>query len=99
MRDPAGVPTYCLELYMPRASAAHVEEEANQARLAAEALATNGILVNYVRTTYLAEDETCFHLFEANSAEDVAEAARRAALTSGRITLVVEATAATARRD
>jgi hypothetical protein len=83
---------------MPRASAAEVEEEANQARLAAEALATNGILVDYVRTTYLAEDETCFHLFEANSAEDVAEAARRAALTSGRITLVVETNAATARK-
>lgn len=83
---------------MPRASAAEVEEEANQARLAAEALATNGILVDYVRTTYLAEDETCFHLFEANSAEDVAEAARRAALTSGRVTLVVETTAATARK-
>jgi hypothetical protein len=93
------MPTYCLELYMPRASAAQVEEEANQARLAAEALATNGMVVDYVRTTYLAEDETCFHFFEANSAEDVAEAARRAALTSGRITLVVEATAATARKS
>ena len=92
------MPTYCLELYMPRASAAQVEEEANQARLAAEALAANGIVVDYVRTTYLAEDETCFHFFEANSAEDVAEAARRGALTSGRIALVVEATAATARK-
>ena len=93
------MPTYCLELYLPRASAGRLEEEARQARLAAEAIATNGIVVHYVRTTYLAEDETCFHLFEANSAEDVAEAARRAALQSGRITLAVEAAAAPARDE
>ena len=92
------MPTYCLELYLPRATAAQLEEEARQARLAAEAITTNGILVHYVRATYLAEDETCFHLFEANSAEDVAEAARRAGLPSERITLAVEAVAATARK-
>ncbi len=92
------MPTYCLELYLPRVTAAQLEEEARQARLAAEAIATNGILVHYLRTTYLAEDETCFHLFEANSAEDVAEAARRAGLPSERITLAVEAVAATARK-
>jgi hypothetical protein len=93
------MPTYCLELYLPQASAARLEEEARQARVAAEALATDGIPINYVRTTYLAEDETCFHLFEADSAEDVAEAARRAALQSGRITLAVEAAAAPARNE
>jgi hypothetical protein len=92
------MPTYCLELYLPRASAARLEEEARQARHAAEAIATNGLLVHYVRTTYLAEDETCFHLFEANSAEDVAEAARRAGLPSERVTLAVEAVAASARK-
>ena len=91
------MPTYCLELYLSQASASRLEEEARQARLAAEAIATNGIPVQYVRTTYLAEDETCFHVFEANSAEDVAEAARRAGLPRERITLVVEAVAATAR--
>ena len=91
------MPTYCLELYLPRATAARLEEEARQARLAAEAIATNGALVHYVRTTYLADDETCFHLFEANSAEDVAEAARRGGLPSERITLAVEAVAAAAR--
>jgi hypothetical protein len=92
------MPTYCLELYLPRATAARLEEEARQARLAAEAIATNGILVQYVRTTYLADDETCFHFFEANSDEAVAEAARRAGLPSERITLAVEAAAAAARK-
>jgi hypothetical protein len=43
--------TYCLELYLPRASAARIEEEASQARLAAEAFVTDGIAVHYVRTS------------------------------------------------
>jgi hypothetical protein len=79
------MPTYCLELYVPRAAAARLEEEARQARLAAEAIATNGVPVQYVRTTYLAEDETCFHLFEAASEDIVADLARRAELHYERI--------------
>lgn len=89
--------SYCLELYLPQASTARLEEAASQARLAAEALSTDGIPINYVRTTYLAGDETCFHLFEANSAEDVAEAALRAGLPTGRVTRVIEAASASAR--
>jgi hypothetical protein len=84
------MPSYCFELYLPRASAARLEETASRVRLAAEALSTDGIPINYVRTTYLAEDETCFHLFEADSAEDVAEAALRAGLPTGRVTRAVE---------
>jgi hypothetical protein len=84
------MPRYCLEVYLPRVSPAGLEEAAGQARLAAEGLSTDGIPINYVRTTYLAEDETCFHLFEANSAEDVAEAAQRAGLPTGRVTRAVE---------
>ena len=89
------MPTYCLEVYLPRASAAQLEDAASRARLAAEAFARHGLVLRYLRTTYLAEDDMCFHLFEARSAEDVAEAARRAGLPSGRITLAVEAAAAT----
>lgn len=84
------MPSYCIELYLPQASAARLEEAASRARLAAEVLSTDGIPINYVRTTYLAEDETCFHLFEADSAEDVAEAALRAGLPTGRVTRAVE---------
>jgi acid phosphatase class B len=81
---------------MPRASSVALEEAASLARLAAEALSTNGISIRYIRTTYLADDESCFHFFEANSTEDVAQAARRVGLPSGRITRAVEATAASA---
>lgn len=82
--------SYCLELYLPQASAARLEEAASQARLAADVLSTEGTPISYVRTTYLADDETCFHLFEADSAEDVAEAALRAGLPTGRVTRAVE---------
>lgn len=88
------MPSYCLELYVPQVSSTLLEDVTSQARLAAEALSTEGIPIRHVRTTYLAEDETCFHLFEANSAADVAEAARRAGLTNVRITRAIEAAAA-----
>ena len=84
------MPSYCLELYLPRASAARLDEAASRVRLAAEVLSTDGISIYYVRTAYLAEDETSFHLFEADSAEDVAEAALRAGLPTGRVTRAVE---------
>jgi len=88
------MPNYCLELYLPRVATPRLEAAASQARLAAEALSRDGVPIRYLRTTYLAEDETCFHLFEANSVEDVAEAARRVGLVSGRITQAVEHAAA-----
>jgi hypothetical protein len=80
---------YCLELYLPRASAARIVEAAAHARRAAGASASRG-LVRYLRTTYLADDETCLHFFEAASVEHVADAARRAGLTTERITRSVD---------
>ena len=41
-------------------------------------LAREGTQVRYVRTTFLPDDETCFHVFEAVSGEVVAEVFRRA---------------------
>jgi hypothetical protein len=43
-----------------------------------------------VRTTFLPDDETCFHLFEACSAEVVEAAAKRAELGSARVLAAVE---------
>ena len=39
-----------------------------------------GIQVRFLRSIFVPEDETCFHLYEAASAEDVREAARLAEL-------------------
>jgi hypothetical protein len=80
---------YCLELYLPHASASRIEEAAADAQRAAAA-AVGGGRLRYLRTTYLADDETCLHFFEAASVEQVADAARRAGLTTERITRSVD---------
>jgi hypothetical protein len=85
------MPGYCLEVYVPRGSNARIEQAADDARRAAEALSTDGVPIHYVRTTYLDEDETCFHLFEAESAHEVAAVARWAGLAGERITPAIEA--------
>jgi hypothetical protein len=43
-----------------------------------------------VRTTFLPDDETCFHVFEADSADVVAEVSRRAGLGWARVVPAVE---------
>jgi len=43
-----------------------------------------------VRTTFLPDDETCFHIFDAASEEVVGEACRRAGIASGRIVPAME---------
>ena len=46
--------------------------------------------VRYVRTTFLPDDETCFHVFEAAAEEAVREICRRAGIDSARIVPAVE---------
>jgi hypothetical protein len=53
-------------------------------------VSAGGGRVRYLRTTYLADDETCLHFFEAASVEHVADAARQAGLTTERITRSVD---------
>ena len=68
---------------------------AGHARAAAEELVREGTPVRYVRMTFLPDDETCFHIFEASSQEAVGEACRRAGIGSGRIVPAVEASRST----
>ena len=85
------MPDYCLELYLAGGSGAALNDAAGHARAAAESFVARGRSVRYLRSTYLPEDETCLHFFAAASAEDVAEVARRAGLTSDRITRSIDA--------
>ena len=84
------MPRYLVEAYMPRSRASDAGEIGRDARTAAEELAREGTPVRYVRTTFLPEDETCFHVFEAPSAEAVSEVCRRAGIVSGRIVPALE---------
>lgn len=58
----------------------------DSARTASAQLSRQGTPVRFVRSIFVPEDETCFHLYEAASAESVREAARRAALPFERVT-------------
>ena len=77
---------YLLELYVSRGDPAAVEQTAERARAAAEALTEEGVPVRYVRAIFVPEDETCFFLYEAGSVDAVREAARRAGLGCERVT-------------
>jgi Protein of unknown function (DUF4242) len=74
------VTEFLLELYVARDDLAAVEAGAERARQAAEQLSREGAHVRYLRSLFLPEEETCFYLYEAASAEHVREAARRASL-------------------
>jgi hypothetical protein len=83
--------TYMVEAYMPRSHAQEAGAAGRRARAAAEKLSREGTPVRYVRTTFLPDDETCFHLFEAVSADAVEELTRRADLGRARVVPAVEA--------
>jgi hypothetical protein len=75
--------SYLVESY---ASAVTVAEARSRARRTAEL----GTGVRYVRTTFLPEDQTILHLFEAPSVEALGTAGRLAELPFYRIVEAVE---------
>jgi hypothetical protein len=77
--------SYLVETYFPRDGRDRLSEIVSQAQAAAKAMRVDGVDVRYLRPIFLPDDETCFHLFEAPSAQAVAEASRRAALAYDRI--------------
>jgi hypothetical protein len=81
---------YLVEAYVPRSRAREARAAGRDARAATEELSREGTTVRYVRTTFLPNDETCFHVFEAASEEAVGEVCRRAGLRSARIVPAVE---------
>jgi Nickel responsive protein SCO4226-like len=76
---------FLVELYVSREDGAGVERGAESARLAAEELTREGTPVRYLRSIFVPEDETCFFLYEAASADAVREAAQRAGVVFERI--------------
>jgi hypothetical protein len=81
---------YVAELYLPQSGVGEVHDAAERARTAADELTRQGTQVRYVRALFLGADETCFHLYEAGSAETVLEASRRAAIPVERVVEAVD---------
>jgi hypothetical protein len=81
---------FLVEVYTPRLDETALAKLVARLETAAEAMSADGFRVRYLRSIHVPEDETCFHLFQAESAEVVCEAGRRAGLTFDRVTEAVE---------
>jgi Nickel responsive protein SCO4226-like len=77
--------TFLVSLRLPAAGPAALTVAGERARSAVEDLAREGVTVRWIRSVYVAEDDTCLLVFEAPSPEAVGEASRRAALEYERI--------------
>lgn len=79
------MPYYLVETYLPRGRAAEPGAREQRARSAAEDLTREQTHIRFVRSIHVPEDEFCFFVFDACSADDVALAARRAGLDPIRV--------------
>lgn len=85
------MPTYLVEVYLPRSRADEARVAGSLVQAAADQLSREGVPVRYVRTTFLPDDETCFHLIEAPTPAAAEEVSRRAALGPARIVTAIDA--------
>ena len=90
------VATFLIETYLSREHAAMMEAQAARladavARIVAAAGPDRNLQLRHVRSYFVADDETCFHVIESPSMDVVTELARQAGLTPDR---VVEASSA-----
>jgi uncharacterized protein DUF4242 len=73
------------EQYLPASGGELATRSAAAAREAAAQLTREGTPVDYVRSIFIPEDETCIHLYRAESIEAVRAAAARASLRLDRL--------------
>jgi hypothetical protein len=83
------MPEYLLELYVP-ADGANAGTGATGVREAVAEVCVLGMAVTYLRSIYVAADETCFVLLEADTADTAQEVARRAGVPSNRVSEVAD---------
>ena len=81
---------FLVEAFAPSLDDVALAELVARLEATAEARSADGPLVRYRRSIHVPKDETCFHLFEAASAEAVREAGRRAGLEFDRVTAAVD---------
>jgi hypothetical protein len=85
------VAEFLVEFYVSGTDVAGAWRDVERTRRSAAELTREGTPVHYLRSIFVPEDETCFLLLEAGSAEAVREAARRAALPFERVAEAVAA--------
>ena len=81
---------FLVEVFTPRLAAADLAATEERARTAAKQVSRKDLAVRYLRATYVPADETCFYLFDAPSAELVAQASAVAGLGDARIVEALE---------
>jgi hypothetical protein len=79
------VAEYLVEVYVARGDGTAPDLGAERVQRAAEELTREGTPVEFLRAIFVPEDETCFYLYDADSADAVREAAGRAFLRFERI--------------
>jgi hypothetical protein len=79
------MPEYLLEHYVSRDDPNVAQDGGEACRAAAEELTRQGTPVYYRHSIFVPSDETCFILFEAESADAVRDVARIAALPCERV--------------
>lgn len=84
------VQSYLAEAYVPRPRAGDVRAHERRARAAARELTHQGVPIRFLRSFFVPEDEICFYVFEADSAETVEAACTRAALRFERVIEAVD---------
>jgi len=84
------VSRYLAELYLSHAGSVDLHDAASRARAAADELSREGTPIRYLRSLFLGEDETCFHLYDAGSPEAVLEVSRRAAIPVERVVEAID---------
>lgn len=79
-----------VECYLPRTRSTEMEEMASRLSTRHHGSRHAPQVARYLRSTYVPEDELCFHLFEAESVDAVREASLRVSLAFDRIVEVTE---------
>jgi hypothetical protein len=87
------VTQFLLEVFAPRSRAGDFAAKEKRARAAAKRVSGSEAGVRYLRAIYVPEDETCFYVFEAPSAQLVAQAGAVAGLGDGSIVEAFERSA------
>jgi hypothetical protein len=86
------VKQFFVEVFTTRAKAEKLADAARRATSAAQRLSSADRQVQFVRATYIPEDEICFFVFDAPSGHDAALAATRAGLEPIRVVEAVSST-------